>query len=153
MATAVAAAAVSVPMTAAFMALPVTAAVVTTLMAFLMMATDRIRIIRQPSCKEIIHCGVRISRRPRIQPDSGPVQRHPRSAAYTAANQYIHLISLQKTGQSAMSASRRIQHLCTRHASIRHLIELKATAMSEMLKDLSVFIRNRYSHPVTIPFC
>ena len=100
----------------------------------------------QASVKQRRYCRIRISLHAAIQFDTRFCQCRLRTAADPSANQNIRAAFHQKTCQRAVPAAAGIHHFRADHLALGHLIDFKLLCMSEMLKDLSVFISNCNFH-------
>ena len=69
-----------------------------------------------------------------------------RSAANTAADQYIHGLSGKKPCQCAMSNAIGTDHFAGNYLVVLHIIYLEKLCFSKMLKNISVIISYRYFH-------
>ena len=67
-------------------------------------------------------------------------------AADAAADQHIHVLSGQKSGKGAVSASIGPDHFTGYNFVILHFVNLKLLCPSEMLKDISIVISYCYFH-------
>lgn len=116
------------------------------LAVIMMMTALRVGIVVQASGQKRRHRFIRVSLHAGIQTDPRVVQRHPRAHSDPAADQRLHAVRLQKARQRSVSAALCADHRFLRHLSILCLIQLEALTMSEMLKNLSVFIGYRNFH-------
>ena len=116
------------------------------LAVIMMMTALRVGIVVQASGQKRRHRFIRISLHAGIQTDPRVVQRHPRAHSDPAADQRLHAVRLQEARQRSVSATLCADHRFLRHLSILCLIQLEALTMSEMLKNLSVFIGYRNFH-------
>ena len=115
-------------------------------MLMVVVAAAHIRIITKISGKQRLYRLVRVPGYTAVKPDTRFRQRCLGSAANAAANQRVHAVFRQKSGQSAVAAAIGIHHLGVYHLSIRHIVELKLFCVSKMLKNLSIFVGNCNLH-------
>ena len=118
-----------------------------------MMVALRLRIIGQHAAQERLHALVRAAVHARIQLNAGRRQRRARAAADAAADQGVHALRLQKSGQRAVAFALHAHNLLGDDLAVLDLIELELLAVSEVLKHLSVCIRYRDFHGVFLLFC
>ncbi len=124
----------------------IAAAVLVPPMLMIVMIAMHVRIIAQRSGQERFYCLVRIPLDASIQPNSRFSKRGLRSAADSSANERIDLIGRKKSRQSAVARAVGCDDLFTRHFSVRDVIEFKLFRMSEVLKNLPVFIGDCNPH-------
>jgi hypothetical protein len=74
------------------------------------------------------------------QLDAGTRKSHLCAASDTAADKYRYVLLREKSRQRTVTATARADHLGGYYRSVFHRIDFKLLGVSEMLKDLSVFI-------------
>ena len=97
-------------------------------------------VIVQAVCKECLHCLVRITVDTTEKLDACLCQSHLRTAADATANEDVCIQRRKKSCQGAVAATVGIYYFCIYDLAILHLVELKLCGMTEVLKDLSVFV-------------
>ena len=112
----------------------------------LVVGTSDIRMIVQIACKECLYCLVTGTADAAIKLDSHIPQCHLRTAADAAADQGTYLQSCQKLCQSAMTEAVGVHDLCRKDVGSLYCVDLELLRMSEVLKDLSIFISNCNFH-------
>ena len=130
------------------MAFAMSAALMAVAVSMFMMVTMHIRIISKIAFQKSLYRIICIAGDTSVKSDSCFSQCILRSAAYAPADEYIHLVSGQKSCQSSMSASVCIYDLLSGYFSVLGIIYLKLLRMAEVLENLSVFISHCYSHNV-----
>ena len=81
-----------------------------------------------------------------IDHDTGLSQSSACAAADTAADQHIHLHLTQKISQSTVTAAAGGNHHGVQDLTCLNIIDLELLGVTEMLKNLLIFISNRDSH-------
>jgi hypothetical protein len=74
------------------------------------------------------------------QLDAGTRKCHLCAASDTAADEYRYVLLREKSCQRTVTATARVDDLGGYYRSVFHRIDFKLFGVSEMLKDLSVFI-------------
>ena len=113
-----------------------------------MMITVSVRIILKCSCRKSFCRIIRRSLNTSIKFNSRVRQCHLSTHSNTATDQSVHFGCLKETGQRPMSASVCVYNLFSYDLAILCIIQFELLGMSEMLKDLSVFISDCNSHCV-----
>lgn len=126
-----------------------TAAVVAILM--MVMAALNVGIELQFSRQQRLHRRIRIAGNTAVQLNPSLSQRRLCTAPNTAADQRIHAINLQKSGQCSMPASVGLQKQFADHRPIFHFIQFKPLRVTKMLKNLPILIGNRNFHGNSFP--
>ena len=115
----------------------VAAAVVTILVV---VAALGVGVEGQLACQQIGHLAVRVAGDAGVELDARLGQGGAGAAADAAADQGIHPVAPEKTGQSAVAAADGADHLGGDYLSVLDLIELKLFTVAEVLEHLAVFI-------------
>lgn len=119
---------------------------------FSVMVAAHIRIVIKIPFQKRVHRRVRIAGYAAVKPDSRCRKRVLRACADAAADQGVHLIFFQKSCQRPVSVSVCI-HNCGRHYfPVLHVIDLELLRMTEMLKNLSVFVSYTNFHRFLLSF-
>lgn len=84
-----------------------------------------------------------------IELDIGVIQRDLRAHADAAANQRIHALRGEETGERAMTAALRRDD-GTDHLAVLHFVDLELLGMAKVLENLTVFVSDCNLHQ-TIP--
>lgn len=105
-------------------------------------------VVVQIACQQSLYSCVCAAAYATIQLNACSSQRHLRPAADTAANQNVCLQRGQNTCQSTMTLAVGIHNLGRNNFAVLHIINLKLLSMSEMLKNLAVFIGYCNSHDI-----
>ena len=124
---------------AAFVAFLVAALVAFAVMMVVVVALS-IRIEIQTSTDKGFYCFVCITAYAAIQLDASLCQSHLRTAADAAANKDICIQRRKESGQGTVSAAVGVKNFCVYDFAVLYLVKLKLCGMTEVLKDLTVFI-------------
>ena len=73
-------------------------------------------------------------------------ESHLSTAADPAADQYRYVLLCEKSRKRAVTATVRIHDRCGNDLAVLYCVDLKLLGVSEMLKDLSVFVSNCNFH-------
>ena len=90
--------------------------------------------------QQVGHLAVRITGDAGVELNARLGQSGAGAAADAAADQGVHPVALEKTGQSAVAAADGTDHLGGDYLSVLDLIELKLFTVAEVLEHLAVFI-------------
>ena len=131
-------------------ALVVIAVMVAALMSFPMMVTISAGV-NQIAPQKRLYCLVGVSGSACADFDPRILKRVQRSAAKTAADQHLNVVSRKKSRQRAVADPVRADHFTRHDLSILYLIYFKTLCSSEMLENVSVIIG--YCNLHHIPFC
>ena len=123
----------------------VAAGVAFTVVMVVVIALD-IGIKFQGAGKHRLHRGIRIAGHAAEQPDTGLCQCHLRAAANTAADQNVHIQSVQNPCQCAVTAAAGVYHRGGNDLVVRHLVDLELLGVTKVLEDLTVLIGNCNFH-------
>ena len=96
--------------------------------------------------QQTAHRLVRIAPHAAVDFDAELPERALRAAADAAADQLVHAVHHQKARQQAVAASGRVEHPAGDDLALLHLLELECGAMAEVLKDLTVLVRDCNFH-------
>lgn len=125
--------------TAVAAAAVVSAGVIIAVMMVVVVALG-IRIKIQASTDKGFHCFIRITACTAIQLDASLCQSHLSTAADATANEDVYIQRRKKSGQGTVSAAIGVNNFCIYDLVGFHLVEFELRGMTEMLKDLTVFI-------------
>ena len=125
----------------------IAAAVVSTgMIAVIVVVAAYIGIEVERAAEERIHGAVCVAAYPTVQADSCFGQSDLCAAADAAANQRVHAVSGQKTGQRAVAAAIGGHNFTLADLSIRHVIQLELLCVSKMLENLTIFVGDSNFH-------
>ena len=140
-------------MMSALVSFAVVAAVVSFPVVMAMVVTHGIRIVLQRSFRQSPRSRVSGSGDAAIKLDPCFRKRSLGAHPNASADHSVRLRRLQETCKRAMPASVGRNNLLSNDFPVFHIIELKLFGMSEMLEDLSVFVRYCNSHRVRSFLC
>lgn len=119
-------------------------------MLVVVMAALRIRIISEVPGKQRLHRRVAGAADAAVERDAGLGQRRLRTAADPAADKRVHMQAAKQRGQRAVAGAIRAYQLLGQNFAVAGIIDLELRRVTEVLKDLSVFISycnyHRYIH-------
>ena len=124
----------------------VVAVAVVLVMVMVMMVAAGIGVISKVPLGKGLRRSVRRPLNAGIELDPRIGEGRLRSHADAAADQGIRLYRLQKSCKRAVAASVCIHDLFGDDLAFLNIVQLELLGMTEMLKNLSVFISDRYSH-------
>ncbi len=124
------------------------AALVAFAMLVSMVATSHIRIICQIAGNVCLDCCIRTAGHTAEQLDACCRERHLRTAADAAADQYVRMQRLQNTRKCSVAAAVGADHLGVHNLIIFNIVHFKLLGMTEMLENLSILISYRNSHRI-----
>ena len=130
-----------------FAALMFAAFMLCTIVAFVVlcvMIASGVRVVGKLIGNQHIDRRVRISLNARVQANARLTKRFLCSAADSAANQNLNLVDRKQRCKRAVAAAVRFQNLALYDFSVFGVIDLELLGVSEVLKDFSVIISNRY---------
>jgi len=122
------------------------AGVATTGMVFAVMVTCRLGIEGQCIGQKVLDRLIGAAGHTAVQPNTCLRQSLFGAAANPTANQCIHLVASQKTGQGAVAITVGVEGGCCFDFSILDVVNSKRLGMAEMLKYLPFVIGYRDSH-------
>lgn len=117
-------------------------------MVVAMMFTMDIGIVGKGSGKKGFYCFICAAGNAAEKLDAGLHKHALRTAADAAADYGIYIVAAQETGQGAMAASCGVCYLFVHDLCSFNVVELELFRMSEMLKNVSVFVSYCNSHNV-----
>ena len=129
-------------MAAMFAAAVVTAGVACFAMLVVMVVTVNIGIVAQISAEQCVHRCVSVPADTAVELDARFGQSCLRTAADASANQSVHAVLHQETCQCAVTAAVGINNFRMSDFAVRSFIKLELFSVTEMLKNLTVFIGN-----------
>ena len=97
-------------------------------------------------CKQSVYCIVARAANSAEKLNARTRKCHLSTTANSAANENISTHCLQKARKCAVTASIRVDDLGRNDLSILYCVDLKLLRVTEMLKDLSVFVSNCNFH-------
>lgn len=118
-------------------------------MSMRMMIARGVVVVNQTAGQQRIDRLVGTAAHARVEADTRLRQSCPRSCADTATKQRIHSLRPQKIGERTMTTAQSRNDLAVRDGSLFDGVQLKLGGMAEVLKNLSVFIRNCYDHAIS----
>lgn len=127
----------------------VTAAMFATGMIVVMAVAVGAGILRENAGEQLGNCLVRRAGDAGIELDIGVIQRDLRAHADAAANQRIHALRGEETGERAMTAALRRDDGAD-HLAVLHFIDLELLGVAEVLENLTIFVSDCNLHK-TIP--
>ena len=128
----------------------VASAAVTLTVLMVVMVALYIRVVAQGSGHQFFHRLVRVARNASVELDSGLCEGVLLSASDSSADKRVDALRLQKSCQRSVAASLCSDYLCLSNLSVLYLVYLKLLGMTEMLKDLTVFVSYCYFHDLLI---
>ena len=137
----------------AAMTLAVMVAAVMARAVVVMVVACRVGVVCQRTLRQRLCRCVRAAGNARIEPNPSLGQRLLGTHADAAADQRVHLSRLQKARQRAVAAAVGADDLLADDHAVFHIVELELLRVSEVLKDLSVFIGYRDSHCMILRNC
>ena len=81
-----------------------------------------------------------------VELDARLRKSHLCATADTSADQYRYVLLREKSRKCAVTASVRIHDRCGNDLAVLYCVDLKLLGVTEMLKDLSVFVSNCNFH-------
>ena len=126
--------------------LRMTTAVGIVAVCLIVMVAVNIRVIAQGAVQQARNCLVRVSAASAVKPDAGRGQRCLCTAADAAADQGVHAVLHEKTGQCAVSAAVGVYNFAAGDFATGNVIKFKLFGMAKMLKNLAIFISNCNFH-------
>ena len=128
-----------------------TAAVVTAGVTFLamlvvMVVAVNIGVVAQISAEQCAHRRVSVPTDTTVELDTRFGQSRLRTAADASANQSVHAVLHQEACQCAVAAAVGINNFRMNDFAVRSFIKLELFSVTEMLKNLTVFIGNCNFH-------
>ena len=105
-----------------------------------------IRIIAEIVRKIRLDCCVASSADTSIELDTRIGKCHLRTAADPAADQYRYILLCEKSRKRTVTATVRIHDRCGNDLTVLYCVDLELLRVSEVLKDLSVFVSNCNFH-------
>ena len=127
------------------MAIMLTAAVITAGVTFLamlvvMVVAVNIGIVAQISAEQCVHCRISIPADTAIEFDARFGKCCLRATSDASADQSVYTVLHQETCQCAVTAAVGINHFRMKDFAVRNFIKLELLSVTEMLKNLTVFI-------------
>lgn len=132
--------------------LPASVAAAVSAVMLSVVVTAHIRIVIKLPFQKRLHRRIRIAGYAAVKPDPDCRQRILRACSDTAADQGIHLIFFQKSCQRPVSVSVCVHNFGRYHVSVLHVIHFELLRMSEMLKNLSIFVSYTNFHRFLLSF-
>jgi len=115
-------------------------------MLVFMVVTVNIGIVAQISAEQCVHRCVSVPADTAVELDARFGQSCLRTAADASANQSVHAVLHQETCQCAVTAAVGINNFRMSDFAVRSFIKLELFSVTEMLKNLTVFIGNCNFH-------
>ena len=128
------------------MAAGVIMTVVAALMLAMVMAAAGMGIKCQRTCQEGLHSLVGIAADTAVDLDVGILQCKAGAAANATADEHVHSQTLQEACQCAVTEAVVSDYFAGNNCTVFYDINLKLFGTSEVLENLTVFIRNRNFH-------
>ena len=136
-------------MSAAVVTIPMTAAVVA-LTVVVVVGANRVGVIIQAPGQQGVHLGVGVAGGAGEKLDARLGQGVAGSAADAPADESLHPVGSQEAGQGPVAAAIGVYHLGGHDLPILHLVNLELLRVSEVLKYLTIFISNRKFHLISL---
>ena len=133
-------------MAAMLTAAVVTAGVTSFAVLMVMVVTVNIGIVAQTSAEQCVHRCVSVPADTAVELDARFGQSCLRTAADASANQSVHAVLHQEACQCAVTAAVGINNFRMNDFAVRSFIKLELFSVTEMLKNLTVFIGNCNFH-------
>ena len=133
-------------MAAVLAAAVVTAGVTSLAVLMVMVVTVNIGIVAQISVEQCAHRRVSVPADTAVELDARFGQSSLRTAADASANQSVHTVLHQEACQCAMTAAGGVNNFRMDDFAVRNFIKLELFGVTEMLKDLTVFLGNCNFH-------
>ena len=105
-----------------------------------------VRVIAESVCKKRLDRLVARAADTAVELDARLRKSHLCTAADPATDQYRYILLCEKSRKRAVTATVRIHDRCENDLAILYCVDLKLLGVSEMLKDLSVFVSNCNFH-------
>ena len=124
----------------------VTTAVSTVAVLVIVVVALDVGVIAEIVRKKRLDCCIARTADTAVEFDARLRKRHLCATADTAADQYRYILLCEKSRKRTVTATVRIHDRCGNDLAVLYVIYLELFSMSEMLKDLSVFVSNCYFH-------
>ena len=124
----------------------VTAGVTSFAVRMVMVVTVNIGIVAQISAEQCAHRRISAPADTAVELDTRLGQSCLRTAADASANQSVHAVLHQEACQCAVAAAVGINNFRMNDFAVRSFIKLELFSVTEMLKNLTVFIGNCNFH-------
>ena len=124
----------------------ITAGVTSLAVLMVMVVTVNIGIVAQISAEQCTHCCVSVPTDTAVELDARFGQSRLCTAADASANQSVHSVLHQKACQCTVTAAVGINNFRMNNLAVRSFIKLELFCVTEMLKNLTVFIGNCNFH-------
>ena len=105
-----------------------------------------VRVIAEIVRKKRLDCCVASSADTAVELNACTCKCHLCTAANPAADQYRYILLCEKSRKRTVTATVRIHDRCGNDLTVLYCVDLELFSMSEVLKDLSVFVSNCYFH-------
>ena len=129
-------------MTAVASASMMTAGMSTLAMLVVVVIAADIWIVGESAGQQSVYRSISIAAYASVEPDTGFRQSHLSTASDAAADQRIDAMLHQKAGQRTVAAAIGVNDFGMSDFAVQDFVKLELLGMSEMLKNLSVFIGN-----------